>query len=150
MANSIGVNNPVHLAWFVFCKTYKELEKGDLWSVFFDPKSSCRQLSNRTPELPSYLVLRHALIRLCSLMQLPRVRLQTTPGSRQNPENSASNPRAPLMCKDFPQGETRTGSSTSIEEVEGQCAAVLTQSYTHTHNSQQFPCVGKSENLNIN
>jgi hypothetical protein len=27
MANSIGVNNPVHLAWFVFCKTYKELEK---------------------------------------------------------------------------------------------------------------------------
>ena len=84
-------------------------------------------------------------------MQLPRVRPQTTPGSRQNPENSASileHHYAPLICKDFPQGETRTGSSTSIEEVEGQCAAVLTQSYTH--NSQQFPCVGKSENLNIN
>ena len=96
MANSIGVNNPVHLAWVVFCKTCEELEKGDLRSVVLIPS----QIIGTFLIGHLYLILRHALIRLCSLMQLPRVRRQTTLGSRQNPENSASHPRAPLIRKD--------------------------------------------------
>jgi hypothetical protein len=100
------------------------------------PKSSCRQLSNRTPEL----VLRHALIRLCSLMQLPRVRPQTTPGSRQNPENSWKfrvHPRAPLICKDFPKVRLGQVQAQALKKSRASVQRYL-HSFTHTiHNN--FP-----------